>query len=48
MYDGVLILVKHNDFKKMKLNTIKGFCKKNHVIYDLKNIFMDYNNTLTL
>ena len=38
-YDAVLIAVAHNHFKKMGLNKIKNLCKKNHVIYDLKNLF---------
>jgi UDP-N-acetyl-D-glucosamine/UDP-N-acetyl-D-galactosamine dehydrogenase len=38
-YDAVLIAVSHNEFKKMGLTKIKNLCKKNHVIFDLKNVF---------
>ena len=38
-YDGVLIAVSHDKFKSMGINTIYNLCKKNHVIYDLKNLF---------
>ena len=37
-YDGVLIAVSHDKFKSMGINTIYNLCK-NHVIYDLKNLF---------
>ena len=39
IYDAVLIGVAHNQFKTLGLYSIKNFCKKNHVIYDLKNLF---------
>jgi len=38
-YDGVLIAVGHNEFKTLGLANIKNFCKKNHVIFDLKDLF---------
>ena len=38
-YDAVLISVAHNEYKKMGLKKIKNFCRKRHVIFDLKNIF---------
>jgi len=38
-YDGVLIAVGHNEFKKLGLANIKNFCKKNHIIFDLKDLF---------
>ena len=38
-YDSVLIAVAHNKFKKKGLINIKNSCKKNHVIFDLKNLF---------
>tara|TARA_Y100000389_G_scaffold205060_1_gene262582 strand:- start:6987 stop:8267 length:1281 start_codon:yes stop_codon:yes gene_type:complete len=38
-YDAVIIAVAHNEFKTIGFNNIKKFCKKNHVIFDLKNIF---------
>jgi len=39
VYDAVLIAVAHNEFKKIGLNKIKTSCKKNNVIFDLKNLF---------
>ena len=38
-YDGVLIAVGHNQFKSLGIEKIKNLCKKNNVIYDLKNLF---------
>jgi UDP-N-acetyl-D-galactosamine dehydrogenase len=38
-YDGVIVAVAHNKFLKMGFESIKKLCKKNHVIYDLKNLF---------
>ena len=38
-YDAVLIAVAHKEFKKLGLTNIKNLCKKNHVIFDLKNLF---------
>jgi UDP-N-acetyl-D-galactosamine dehydrogenase len=39
IYDAVLIAVAHDEFKKIGLSNIKNLCKKNHVIFDLKNLF---------
>lgn len=39
MYDVILIAVSHDKFKNMGIKTILNLCKKNHVIYDLKNTF---------
>jgi len=38
-YDAVIIAVAHNKFKKIGLKRISKLCKKNHVVYDLKNLF---------
>ena len=38
-YDGIIVAVAHDKFKKMGFKAIKKLCKKNHVIYDLKNLF---------
>ena len=38
-YDLVLIAVAHHQFKTIGLNNIRKFCKENHVIFDLKNLF---------
>ena len=38
-YDSIFIAVAHDKFKILGLNKIKRLCKKNYVIYDLKNLF---------
>ncbi len=38
-YDAVLVAVAHNEFKSIGLSNVKNLCKKNHVIFDLKNLF---------
>lgn len=38
-YDGVIIGVGHDKFKKMGIKHIKSLCKSNHVIFDLKSLF---------
>jgi len=38
-FDGVIIAVRHNVFKKIGIKKIKSFCKKNSVIFDIKNQF---------
>ena len=38
-YDAILITVGHSEFKKIGLNYFKKLCKKNYVIFDLKNLF---------
>jgi UDP-N-acetyl-D-galactosamine dehydrogenase len=38
-YDGIIIAVAHEKFKKMGHAEIKNLCKKNHIIYDLKYLF---------
>jgi UDP-N-acetyl-D-glucosamine/UDP-N-acetyl-D-galactosamine dehydrogenase len=35
-YDGIVIAVAHDEFKKMTLKQIKDFGKDNHVLYDIK------------
>ena len=37
-YDGVLILVAHDEFKQMTVKAFKALCKPESVIYDLKCI----------
>lgn len=39
-YDGVIVAVAHKKFKRIGLNAIKKICKKKHVFFDLKNIFL--------
>ena len=38
-YDGIIVAVGHNIFKKMGINSIKKFGITNSIFYDLKNIF---------
>jgi len=38
-YDTVIIAVAHEEFKALGFNKIKKLCKRNHVIFDLKNLF---------
>ena len=37
-YDTVIIAVAHDEFKKLSIKKLTRFCKKKHLIYDLKNI----------
>ena len=39
LYDGIIIAVAHDIFKKMGINYISNLCKKKCVIYDLKHLF---------
>ncbi len=38
-YDGIIIAVAHQKFKKMGIETILSLCKTKHVVFDLKNLF---------
>ena len=38
-YNAIIIAVKHKVFKKISLDDIKNFCKDDHIIFDLKNLF---------
>ena len=38
-YDIILISVAHKKFQKMGIKTILNLCKKNYIIFDLKNLF---------
>ena len=40
-YDGIIIAVKHNKFKKLGLEKIKSFGNKKAVIYDIKNFLIE-------
>ncbi len=37
-YDAIILSVAHDEFKAIKIKNIKKLCKKNHVIFDLKNV----------
>ena len=47
-YDGIIIAVAHEEFKKMGAEAILKLCKKKHVIYDLKYLFSKNQTTLRL
>lgn len=47
-YDGIIIAVAHNQFRKMGLNKIRSFGKQNHVLYDLKWTFSQHETDLRL
>lgn len=47
-YDGVIIAVAHDAFKKMGIKKIKSFCKKKSLIYDLKYLFAKSQTDLRL
>ena len=38
-YDGIILAVGHHQFKAMGAETIRGFGRLNHILYDLKYIF---------
>ena len=39
IYDGIIIAVSHDQFKKIGIKKIKEFGKEKHIVYDIKNIF---------
>ena len=39
-YDGIIIATAHDYFKDLGILRIKKWCKKNHVIFDLKGLFV--------
>ncbi len=47
-YDGIIIAVAHDEFKKMGIRRIVRLGKKNQVIFDLKSIFDKKYTNLTL
>lgn len=38
-YDVIVLAVAHEKFKKLKLEKIRKFGKKNHIVYDIKYLF---------
>lgn len=38
-YDAIVIAVAHDEFEKLSISVINKFAKKNHVIYDVKYLF---------
>ena len=47
-YDVVLISVAHDKFKVLGAKYISNLCKKNHILYDLKNLFPKVQDSLRL
>ena len=47
-YDAVILSVGHDIFKKMGIKTIKSFCKKRNIIFDVKRIFKNKDVDLFL
>ena len=38
IYDALILAVAHDEFSRMKPYIIQSFCKKERVIYDLKEV----------
>ena len=47
-YDAVILAVSHQQFKDMGAESIRAFCKKNSVLYDLKHILTVNDSDLRL
>ena len=47
-YDVIVISVAHKYFKKLKYNEYLSLCKKNHIIFDIKNILFKYPDVFRL
>lgn len=47
-YDAVILAVGHQEFKKMGPSTIRGLCKDNAVLYDLKYVLKSNESDLRL
>ncbi len=47
-YDSIIIAVAHDKFKNLGMKFISSLCKKNHLIYDLKSLFLKEPNTVRL
>jgi UDP-N-acetyl-D-galactosamine dehydrogenase len=39
VYDAVVMAVGHKEFRDMGLPRVRKYCKKNHVVYDIKYLF---------
>jgi len=40
LYDAIIVAVSHDQFKALGLDGVKAFAKKNHVLYDIKYLFL--------
>ena len=47
-YDAIIIAVDHKDFKQWGTKKIRGFGKKNHVLYDLKHVLLKHESDIRL
>jgi UDP-N-acetyl-D-galactosamine dehydrogenase len=47
-YDGIILAVGHDKFRKLGVDTIRSFGRDNHVLYDLKHIFLPSESDLRL
>ena len=47
-YDGIILAVAHEKFKKMGSTAISNLCKKKHVMYDLKYLFKNNQTSMRL
>ena len=47
-YDVILLAVNHDIFLKLGINKILTFAKKNKIIFDVKNMFPEYKDSITL
>ena len=47
-YDGIILAVAHNEFKKLGIDKIKSYAASNHVFYDLKHLFSNRDSDLRL
>lgn len=47
-YDAIVLAVAHQQFKEMGIDSVRSFGKKQHVLYDLKNIFPVHASNLRL
>lgn len=47
-YDAIILAVSHDQFRAAEVSGIRAFGKKNHVLYDLKNVFTLEDSDLRL
>jgi UDP-N-acetyl-D-galactosamine dehydrogenase len=39
MYDAIVVAVAHRQFRELGSRGIRRFCRKRHVLYDIKHVF---------
>ncbi|MCF8708914.1 Vi polysaccharide biosynthesis UDP-N-acetylglucosamine C-6 dehydrogenase TviB [Rhizorhapis sp. SPR117] len=47
-YDGVIIAVPHDEFKRLDIKAVRNFGRRKAVVYDLKSIFLAEDSDLRL